>query len=292
VSKRQTAQGHRVAKASTPFYQQDLQLQTTYSDGRSSVEEIVLGSIANGRKIIGITDHAIGWCEEADNFDLFATGTEFEKYLHDIETAKKKYREQGVTVLAGLEVEVGLDGSLSLAPGILDVIGSADKLSNYVDYTLGVIHSESFTCSLQKTSEKPDESEKLKLLMQNIARLIASPQILIWGHPSQVIHGQYHRDFTPAERKTILKLLAQRTSPLYIEYNLNPFPRYVEWEGDLNRYVTRELEPNDLTFLKACATQGSSFVVNTDAHDIEQTSRLNPSTVVPSFIADNIAIIA
>jgi histidinol phosphatase-like PHP family hydrolase len=274
-----------------PFYEQDLQLQTTYSDGRSSIEEIVLGSIINGRKIVGITDHAIGWSEGTDDFDLFATGKEFENYLHDIETAKNKYREQGITVLAGLEVEIGLEGQMALAKGILEVVGSEANLSQCIDYAIGVIHSESFTVSLKEVGEKLSEQKTLDLLMKNIAGLISNPHILIWGHPFQVVHGHFRRDYTATERQAILSCLEHRHEPLHVEYNLNPYPRYEEWKGITNLYATGELVPNDLAFFEACVQLGSTFVVSTDAHDIEQTGRLNPATIVPESIKDRVILI-
>ena len=267
-------------------YNQDLQLQTNYSDGHCSIDDIVRGSIANDRKIIGITDHAIGWDEGDEHFKFFETSKEFKGYLAEIKAAKEKYREQGIKVLAGLEVEIGFEGQMALGKGILEVIGSEANLPQYLDYILGVIHSESFTVSLQEIRKKLSQDEELKLLMKNIAALIANPNVLVWGHPFQVVHGHYLRNFNAEERQFILSCLEKRTEPLLLEYNLNPRPRYDEWQGKSTLYETGELLPNDLEFFEQCAQIGCKFVVNTDAHNVEQTNRLTSNTVVPTFIED------
>jgi histidinol phosphatase-like PHP family hydrolase len=274
------------ASTGMQFYNQDLQLQTNYSDGRCTIDEIVQGSIANGRKIIGITDHAIGWDEGDEHCKFFETGQEFKNYLAEIETAKNKYRDQGVRVLAGLEVEIGFEGQMALGKGILEMIGSEANLPQHLDYILGVIHSESFTVSLREVGKKLSQEEELALLMKNVAALIANPNVLIWGHPFQVVHGHYLRNFNAKERQFILSCLKKRTRPLLLEYNLNPRPRYDEWQGKSTLYETGELLPNDLEFFEQCAQLGSKFVVNTDAHDVEQTNRLNAITTIPAVIRD------
>lgn len=274
------------------FYSQDLQLQTEHSDGRCSIDEIVQGSIAQGRTTIGITDHAIGWDDGDEHCRFFETAAEFESYLADIRLAKETYKAQGITVLAGLEVEIGLDGRMALAPGILEVIGSEANILQHIDYVIGVIHSESFTVSLEALGKSISDTEKSKLLLQNIAALIAHPDVLIWGHPFQVVHGHFLRDYTASERQSILASLRARTTPLLLEYNLNPTPRYEEWQGKSTHYETGRLIPNDEVLFTECIEQlNSQFVVSTDAHDVAQTARLNAETVVPAAIVNRIVYI-
>ena len=280
----------RLIRSGQPkFYEQDLQLHTNYSDGRCTVEQMVRASIANGRKTIGITDHAIGWDEGDEHFKFFETGKKFELYLNDIHAAQKKYAGQGVKVLAGLEVEIGLDGQMSLAKGILEVVQSENNLLDYIDYVVGVIHSESFTVSLNELDKKSSRKEEPALLLKNIAALIANPKILIWGHPFQVVHGHYIRNFRTKERQYILSCLQKRGQELLVEHNLNPFPRYHEWGGKSTHYESGKLSPNDLKFFRDCADINTKFVVSTDAHDIQQTSRLNPATRIPKFIEERVA---
>lgn len=281
----------KIKSDSLMFYNQDLQLQTVHSDGRCSIDEIVAASITNERKIIGITDHAIGWDDGDEHSRFFTSDTMFLKYLNEIEAAHDKYAAQGVTVLKGLEVEINIDGTMALAEGIVDVIGSEDRICDYLDYVIGVIHSESFTVSLAALPTLRDQAHAQDLLMQNIAALIANPQILIWGHPFQVVHGHYKRHYMESEQKFILKCLKQRTEPLLIEYNLNPTPRYMEWNGKSTHYENGELSPNDINFLRRCAEQGSKFVISTDAHDQTQTKRLHSKVVVPDFILNRLQYI-
>jgi histidinol phosphatase-like PHP family hydrolase len=273
------------------FYQQDLQLQTEHSDGHCSIEEIVAASVANGRTIIGITDHAIGWDDGVEHCRFFMTAKTFKAYLNEIQFARTKYAAQGVNVLKGLEIEINIDGTMALAPGILAVIGTEDHVLDYIDYAIGVIHSESFTVSLTAVPNLADQAHAQALLMENIAALIANPQVLVWGHPFQVVHGHYRRHYTPEEQAFILECLKARTTPFLIEYNLNPTPRYMEWDGKSTLYENGELTTNDLDFLRVCAAQGSKFVISTDAHDQMQTARLQPHTTIPDFILNRMQYI-
>ena len=270
------------------FYQQDLQLQTNYSDGKVSIDQIIQGSIKNGRKIIGITDHAIGWDDGDEHARFFMTSRIFKNYLTDIAVAKKKYKAEGITILAGLEVEIGFDGHMALGEGILEMIGSEEHLLDHIDYVIGVIHSESYTVSLKRLNKAPMDEKNADLLVKNVLALIANPRVLIWGHPFQAVHGHYIRDFTPAEKKRILTGLKKRQIPLLLEYNLNPTPRYMEWNDKSTYYDQGVLVPNDMEFFGACARQGSKFVISTDAHDVEQTARLTNRTMIPESINDKL----
>lgn len=269
---------------------QDLQLQTSHSDGRCSVNDIVQGSIANGRSIIGITDHAIGWDDGDEHCRFFMKAADFNSYLQDIHTAQEKYEAQGITILAGLEVEINFDGSMALAPGILEVIGSEANILQHIDYIIGVIHSESFTVSLGARANAMADSDKAALLVRNIEALIDHPNVLIWGHPFQAVHGHFIRDFTASESDRIRAKLRARQTPLLLEYNLNPTPRYEEWQAKSTHYESGLLVPNDDVFFENCAVESNcKFIVSTDAHDVAQTARLLSTTSVPEFINSKLA---
>ena len=269
---------------------QDLQLQTFHSDGRCSVNDIVRGSIANGRRIIGITDHAIGWDDGDEHCRFFMKGSDFNRYLQDIHSAQAAYESQGITVLAGLEFEINFDGTMALAPGILEVIGLEANILQYVDYVIGVIHSESFTVSLGPRANAITDADKASLLVSNIEALIDHPNVLIWGHPFQAVHGHFMRDFTKSESEIIRAKLRSRQTPLLLEYNLNPAPRYEEWQGKSTHYESGLLVPNDVAFFKNCASEPDCrFIVSTDAHDVAQTARLHSTTSVPAFINNKLA---
>lgn len=218
----------------------------------------------------------------------FSTVEKFRSYLSDIRNAREAYAKQGVKVLIGLEVEIDSDGNFGLADGIRSIVGTDRNLSKYVDYVIGVIHSECFTETLTKANMNTTDPASASLLLKNIANLIANPYIDVWGHPSQVVHGQFTRDYTASERAVIIECLQKRKAPLPLEYNLNPYPRYEDWGTTTSAYVSDHLLPNDLELLKAYGQIGGKFVISTDAHDIEQTSRLNSTTLVPNFIKNHI----
>lgn len=97
----------------------DLQVQTSWTDGANTIEEMALAAQAAGLEYIAITDHTR---------DLAMTGgSDEEKLLRQIEEVKrvnKKFKD--FTVLTGAEVNIRKDGTLDIADEVLaklDVVG-------------------------------------------------------------------------------------------------------------------------------------------------------------------------
>jgi histidinol-phosphatase (PHP family) len=99
---------------------------STYSDGKSPPEEIVLSAIDKGLEVIGISDHApigfkdVHWSIRPERID---------DYLSELHYLKEKYRDK-INLQIGLEVDYYL--------GCDDHIHSL-HLSRF-DYTIGSIH--------------------------------------------------------------------------------------------------------------------------------------------------------
>ncbi len=99
----------------------DLQVQTTWTDGAHSIEEMVDAAGAAGLEYIAITDHTRG---------LAMTGGSDERRLLQQVAAIKALnkRLRGFRVLTGAEVNIDRDGSLDIADEVLaqlDVVGVA-----------------------------------------------------------------------------------------------------------------------------------------------------------------------
>ena len=99
----------------------DLQVQTTWTDGANSIEEMALAAKHHGLSYIVITDHTKS---------LAVTGGLDEKRLvqQSKEIDKLNDRLDGITVLKGAEVNIMKDGSLDIdnsALRELDVVGFA-----------------------------------------------------------------------------------------------------------------------------------------------------------------------
>ena len=99
----------------------DLQIQTDWTDGSASIEEMVEAARALGLSYIAITDHTR---------DLAMTGGSDEARLLEQAEAIRKLnaRLRGFRVLSGAEVNIRPDGSLDIADEVLarlDVVGAA-----------------------------------------------------------------------------------------------------------------------------------------------------------------------
>jgi DNA polymerase (family 10) len=80
----------------------DLHSHTTYSDGRESLEQMVLAARARGYKYYAVTDHPRGMLAE-----------------QDLEIAALNERLKPFRILKGVEVNIRIDGSLSLPDDVL-----------------------------------------------------------------------------------------------------------------------------------------------------------------------------
>jgi DNA polymerase (family 10) len=80
----------------------DLHSHTSYSDGRDSLEQMVLAAQARGYKYYAVTDHPRGTLAE-----------------QDLEIAALNERLKPFRILKGIEVNIRIDGSLSLPDEVL-----------------------------------------------------------------------------------------------------------------------------------------------------------------------------
>jgi len=80
----------------------DLHTHTTYSDGRDSLEQMVLAARARGYKYYAVTDHPRGTLSE-----------------QDLEIDALNERLRPFRILKGIEVNIRIDGSLSLPDEVL-----------------------------------------------------------------------------------------------------------------------------------------------------------------------------
>ena len=103
----------------------DLQVQTNWSDGTFSIEEMALSAYRFGLKYIAITDHT-------KNLSV-ANGLDEKRILKQIKEIDKindKFKKQGInfTILKGSECDILKDGSLDLPDEILkklDIVGAS-----------------------------------------------------------------------------------------------------------------------------------------------------------------------
>ena len=136
----------------------DLQVQTDWSDGNNSIEEMAKEAKAQGLEYIAITDHTR---------DLAMTGgSDEKKLLRQMAAIDKLNRKiSGIKILKGAEVNIRRDGTLDIANEVLaklDVVGVS-------------VHT------LFKMTQKD--------MTERIIRAIRNPHVDILFHPTgRLIH--------------------------------------------------------------------------------------------------------
>jgi len=137
----------------------DLQVQTNWTDGRNSIEDMALAAAKLGREYIAITDHtkSLAMTGGLDEQGLI-------KQMKEIDRLNAKLR--GITILKGAEVNIMKDGSLDISDEVLaqlDVVGVA-------------VHSH-FTMPRAEMTER-------------ILRALANPHVSILFHPTARLINQ------------------------------------------------------------------------------------------------------
>jgi DNA polymerase (family 10) len=133
--------------------QGDLQMHTTASDGRASVEEMATEAKQLGYNYILITDHS--------KAVTIANGLDEERALENIQrvrAARKKVK--GIEIWAGTEVDILGDGKLDYP----------DEVLRQFDIVLASIHSR-----LTQSTEE---------MTSRILRALENPYVRILGHPT------------------------------------------------------------------------------------------------------------
>ncbi|MDP9066732.1 MAG: PHP domain-containing protein [Actinomycetota bacterium] len=133
----------------------DLQMHTTYSDGRVSVKEMALEAISLGHQYVAITDHtkglkiAGGMTEEVLAMQL----REVDAFNSEMERGGSSFR-----ILKAVEMNISPDGDGDMDPEALDEL----------DLVLGSFHS--------RLRVKEDQTERYLANLRN-------PHVHVLGHP-------------------------------------------------------------------------------------------------------------
>ncbi|MFL5870480.1 MAG: DNA polymerase/3'-5' exonuclease PolX [Solirubrobacterales bacterium] len=95
----------------------DLHCHTTLSDGRNSLEEMAEGAIRRGYSYLAVTDHSA-----SHGFGDHVTPEALEARIEEVAGLNAALGNKRFRVLAGSEVNVGLDGSLDYDDELLDLL--------------------------------------------------------------------------------------------------------------------------------------------------------------------------
>jgi DNA polymerase (family X) len=137
----------------------DLHVHSTASDGRSTIEEMAQAAKDLGYEYLAIADHS--------KSSVIANGLSEEqllKHIEDIRAASKKVK--GITLLAGIEVDI-------LASGQLDY---PDSVLAQLDWVVASIHSA-------------QQQDRESLTKRSVSAM-ENPYVCALGHPSGRLLGR------------------------------------------------------------------------------------------------------
>ncbi len=158
----------------------DMHVHTSFSDGMSTVEEIVNKAIEMGYKFIGLADHS--------RTSKFAGGLTVERLRErsrEIDRIVEKYPE--ITIFKGAEVDILGDGRLDYP----------DEILAELDFVIGSIHQ----------GFKKNVTERMLKAMEN-------PYLDIIGHPTGRLISS--REGYDLDIDTVIKYAAQTGTALEI----------------------------------------------------------------------------
>ncbi len=166
----------------------DLQVHSTWSDGKLSMLEMARAAAKRGIKVIAFTDHSVS---------LGVTGglsmEDHEKQKAEIEKAQKELGNS-ILILHATEVEIKADGSLDYP----------DEFLASLDLVLASLHT-----SLRQPREK---------VTQRLLNAIRNPHVDIIGHPT----GRLIPEREPADLDMDAVLTAAAESGVALEINAHP----------------------------------------------------------------------
>jgi DNA polymerase (family X) len=167
--------------------QGDVHMHTVETDGKNTIEEMAEAAKARGYKYMAITDHSKNLA--------FANGLDDKRaveHIARIREAAKKF--DGITIFAGIEVDILADGDLDLSD---DVLGQ-------MDLVIASVHT-----MLQQEPQK---------MTERLLKAIENPNTSIIGHPTGRI--QLRRDAYKFDMQAVLVAAAKKK----VAMELNSYP--------------------------------------------------------------------
>ena len=163
--------------------QGDVHMHTVETDGNNTIEDMAAAANAHGYKYIAITDHSKNLA--------FANGLDDARAVAHIQKIREaNHRIDGITIFAGIEVDILADGDLDLSDDVLA----------QMDVVIASVHSV-FNQEPAKMTER-------------LLKAVANSNTSIIGHPTgrlQLRRDAYHFDMdavltAAAKRKVAMEL--------------------------------------------------------------------------------------
>lgn len=167
--------------------QGDVHMHTVETDGRNTIEEMAAEAVAHGYRYMAITDHSknLAFANGLDDARAVA-------HIQRIHEANKKI--EGITIFAGIEVDILADGELDLS----------DEVLAQMDLVIASVHS-AFNQEPAKMTDR-------------LLRAISNPHVSLIGHPTGRL--QLRRDAYQFDMEVILNAAAKNK----VAMELNSYP--------------------------------------------------------------------
>ena len=197
----------------------DLHAHTNWSDGQHTLQDMVAAAKAEGLEYFAITDHSVS--------STVANGLDRERLLEQVARVRELDAEvEGITVLAGSEVDIRRYGELDYP----------DEVLEQLDIVVASVHSH-FTLS---------EAE----MTQRIVRAIENPFVNIIGHPTGRLLGR--RPMYPLNLEEIIAAAAENKTVLEINGSpsrLDLDPEFVRMAKEAGVLLAVNTDAHDIGLL-------------------------------------------
>jgi DNA polymerase (family 10) len=165
----------------------DLQMHSTWSDGKSTLEEMLDGCLERGYQYFAITDHSKALAMTG-GLDAAKLRRQWE------EIAEIAARRGEIRILRGMEVDILADGTLDLEPELLQEL----------DIVLASVHS-------RFDLPKDEQTER-------VLAAVRHPQVNVLAHPTGRLIGR--RDAMNFDLEEVLRCAAEHG--VVVELNAHP----------------------------------------------------------------------
>ena len=167
--------------------QGDVHMHTVETDGKNTIEEMAEAAKARGYKYMAITDHSKNLA--------FANGLDDERAVAHIQRIREANQKiDGISIFAGIEVDILADGDLDLS----------DEVLAQMDVVIASVHSV--------FNQEPAK------MTDRLLKAIANPNTSIIGHPTGRL--QLRRDAYRFDMDAVLTAAAKHK----VAMELNSYP--------------------------------------------------------------------
>ena len=167
--------------------QGDVHMHTVETDGRNTIEEMAQAAKDFGYKYMAITDHSKNLA--------FANGLDDKRAVEHIQRIRAaNERIEGITIFAGIEVDILADGTLDLSDSVLEEM----------DIVIASVHSHFGQDAAQMT--------------ERLMKAVSNPNTSLMGHPTGRM--LLRRDAYAYDIDAVLK----QAAALKVAFELNAYP--------------------------------------------------------------------